>query len=59
MRRRANPINKLRQRLYNTARILGDVNAVVSLFEGRPDKLLRRLTNKVIGRKLLRRGILR
>jgi hypothetical protein len=59
MRRRANPINKLRQRLYNTARILGDVNAVVSLFEGRPDKLLRRLTNKVVGRKLLRRGILR
>ena len=45
-------IGKLRGSLYRAARLLGDVSAVTS---GRPDRIAKRLVNKFIGRKLVRR----
>ena len=45
-------IGKLRGSLYRVARLLGDVSAVTS---GRPDRIAKRLVNKLIGRKLVRR----
>lgn len=44
-------INKLRGSLYTTARVLGDINAIL----GGPDKVVKRLTNRLIGRNLIRR----
>ena len=41
-------LNKTRQKLYNSARILGDINAV---FSGRPDKILKRVLRKKSGRR--------
>lgn len=40
-------INKTRSRMYRTARILGDVNAIIS---GRPDKIVKRYMRKKSGR---------
>lgn len=41
-------MSKLRSKLYKTARLLGDIEAIAS-----PKKLPRRLKNKYIGRKIV------
>lgn len=43
---------KLRRLLYRWAALLGDVEAVAS---GKPKRMGRRLVNKLVGRKLVRR----
>lgn len=43
---------RLRSALYRWARLLGDVQAVTS---GKPSKVGRRLVNKLVGRKVVRR----
>lgn len=45
-------LGKPRRSLYRVARILGDVDAVAS---GKPKRMGKRLANKVIGRKVVRR----
>jgi hypothetical protein len=45
-------VSKLRRQLYRSASLLGDVEAVAS---GDPRRVERRLVNKLIGRKLVRR----
>ncbi len=51
-------INKTRRRMYRSARILGDINAIAS---GRPDKIVKRYLRKKSGRGFGRilRGILK
>jgi len=45
-------LRKVRGSLYRGARILGDVNALIS---GNPRKIVKRVANKLIGRKLVSR----
>lgn len=51
-------LQKLRSKMYQNARILGDVNAAIS---GRPDKIAKRYLRKKSGRGFGRilRGILK
>ena len=45
-------MNKLVSFLYKTARLANDINKLKS---GDPKKLARRIKNKIIGRKLIRK----
>ena len=47
---------RLSRRLYRAARTTNDVEAVLS---GNPDRILRRLRNKLVGRLLGRAGLWR
>ena len=42
-------INKIRRKLYRSASILGDVNAIIS---GNPKKIAKRFGRKVLGRHM-------
>lgn len=40
----------MRRRLYKTARLLGDLSAV---FSGKPDRVIKRMANKWIGKNIV------
>ena len=43
-------IKKVRREAYRAGRVLGDLDAVAS---GKPDRIVKRIINKWLGRKLL------
>lgn len=49
-------LRKVRRSMYRGARVLGDVDAVLS---GSPKRVVKRYGNKAIGRKVVRRMWLR
>ena len=48
-------IGKTRGIFYRLARLLGWVQIITDTVEGRPDKASKKLWNKLIGRKVVRR----
>jgi hypothetical protein len=49
---RKSPISSTRGLLYRGARLLGWVQAVEDAAEGHPNRAVRKLANKVIGREI-------
>ncbi len=45
-------LRKARRASYRTGALLGDLNAIAS---GNPKRMLKRLVNKLLGRKVVRR----
>ena len=47
--KKSNPLSKIRSQMYDTARTLGDLQAIAS---GDPDKILKRILRKTFQKKM-------